>query len=62
VAQRRDRAGLHTGRLGFMERVSGLEECTPNMFLAVIEAILRVQVPPFKCSLQVTFHSKYTGH
>jgi hypothetical protein len=56
-------AGLHTGRLGFMERVSGLEECTPNMFLAVIEAILKVQVPPFsKYSLEVTFLSNILGH
>ena len=37
--------GRGPGRLGFAESVTGLEECTPNMFLAVVEAILRVQVP-----------------
>ena len=33
------------GSLGFDERISALDECTPNMFIAVVEAILKVQVP-----------------
>jgi len=32
-------------RLGFDERIDALEECTPNMFIAVVDAILKVQVP-----------------
>lgn len=31
--------------MGFEERIDALDECTPNMFIAVVDAILKVQVP-----------------
>ena len=45
VRQMETAVTVNVGRLGFGERITALDECTPNMFIAVVEAILRVQVP-----------------